>query len=232
MTNINNDYEEQLRKLAGDFEFFAHVTSHDLRDPLRQARIYTDELLSETQDKTHSNKIIKINEQIDLVLKKIALLREYSYLYQNKKEYESINLEALLQEILEEKKWTYNSAKIKITELPIIQGNTTHIKKLFSALLDNAIKFKSDKQLEIEISAKEENNFWLFAIKDNGIGLDTLYRELVFILFQRLDSEKNDGSYGAGLAFARKIVENHGGKIWYESDGESGTTFYFTIPKN
>lgn len=230
---LQKQYEEKIKKLAADFEFFAHLTSHDLRDPLRQARIYSNELLEKLEG-AEKQKLIQINEQVDLVLNKIALLREYSYIAASKGDFATVDLNVVIKEVLYElaDKIKLTGAEIKTGNFPIINGNPKHLKKLFLALIDNAIKFRiANEKLHVSIEATQEKNFWHFIISDNGIGLEEVYRELVFVLFQRLDNEAKNESLGAGLAFAKKIVENHGGKIWYKSDGESGTEFHFTLAK-
>lgn len=230
---IQQEFEAKIKKLASEFEFFAHVTSHDLRDPLRQARIYSDELSSKLHGE-EKQKLESINKLMDEVLKKIAILRDFSYVANNKEKPAEIDLNKILEEIIHDfnDKIKSSKADVKITKLPIINGNAKHIKRLFVYLIDNTIEFCSPgKNPKILISVADEKDFWHFTISDNGIGLDRVYRELVFVLFQRLDNTPENDKYGEGLAFAKKIVENHGGKIWYESDGESGTTFHFTIKK-
>lgn len=225
--------EEKLKKLAADFEFFAHITSHDLRDPLRQARIYSDELL-ENLTGEDKEKLCSINNLIDLVLNKIALLRDFSYIANGSGKFQEVDLNKLVAEITNSLAAEISSAKanIQIENLPVVNGNQAHLKRLFTALIDNALKFRDkEAKLTIHLSAEEEKDFWHFTISDTGIGLEEVYRELVFVLFQRLDNSEENPSLGAGLAFAKKIVENHGGKIWYKSDGESGTSFHFTIGK-
>lgn len=226
-SEMEQKFEEKIRKLAAEFEFFAHITSHDLRDPLRQARIYSDELLP-TLAPDALKKLNSINTLIDEVLKKIAILRDYSYVANNKEKLIEIDLNKIVGEIISGIK----DVKISSENLPTINGNKHHIQRLFRYLIDNAIRFgKKSKVPEIKISCTDEEKFWHFCIIDNGIGLDRVYRELVFVLFQKLDTSEENSHYGEGLAFAKKIVENHGGKIWYESDGESGTIFHFTIKK-
>jgi len=224
-------FESRLKKLAADFDFFAHVTSHDLRDPLRQARIYSDELIHNLQGED-KKKLELINSSIDQILDKIAILRDYSYVTNDKSIHAPVDINNSVNEALQEldSKIKAAAAQIRISPLPTLNGNKTHLKRLFLFLIDNAIKFRSlNVGLKISISAVEENDLWHFMIMDNGIGLDKVYRELVFVLFQKIDTEAKDDCYGTGLAFAKKIVENHGGEIWYESDGESGTIFHFTL---
>jgi light-regulated signal transduction histidine kinase (bacteriophytochrome) len=226
-------FEQRLKKLSADFEFFAHVTSHDLRDPLRQARIYSDELFNELPSQETRQKLESINKLIDCVLEKIALLHDFSYIANDKEKHTKVDLNKLAASILIElaDKIKSTNADIKIAKLPIISGNEKHLRRLFLALIDNAIKFRNNNiPPRIMVDAiKEGSGTWHFTISDNGIGLDKVYRELVFVLFQKLDNETENKADGTGLAFAKKIVENHGGTIWYESDGENGTVFHFTV---
>ncbi len=215
-----------------DSELIAHITSHDLHDPLVQARIYSNELLQQNNP-ANNEKLILISNLIDEMLKKIAILRDFAYISNNKGKYEELDLDIITHEILEEfsEKIKSANADITISKLPVVHGNKRHLKRLLSYLIDNSLTFSdTNKKLKIVIEAKEEEKFWHFTIADNGIGMDEIYQELVFILFQKLKTQSAN-NYGEGLAFAKKIVENHGGEIWYKSDGKSGTIFHFTIKK-
>jgi chemotaxis family two-component system sensor kinase Cph1 len=220
-------YETKIHSLSTDLELMAYITSHDLRDPLRQAIINCEEIKKTAPSELLNETISSINE----VIARIALLREYSYLANFDKEFESVDCNAVLQEALENLKDKISKYRVVITadNLPVVAGYQPHLLKLFTNLLDNAIKFNGTK---INISCEEQQEFFQFKITDNGMGLEEVYRELVFALFQRLTLEIKDGSYGAGLAFCKKIVKNHQGKIWYKSDGENGTSFYFTLLKH
>ncbi|MFW1424709.1 sensor histidine kinase, partial [Vibrio parahaemolyticus] len=100
-------------------------------------------------------------------------------------------------------------------------------------LLDNALKYsKENVPPIINIDVKETTDFWEFSITDNGIGIDPVFFEKIFILFQRLHNRKEYGGTGIGLSIAKRSVEFLGGKIWLSSEPDKGTTFYFTIPKN
>jgi two-component system, chemotaxis family, sensor kinase Cph1 len=104
--------------------------------------------------------------------------------------------------------------------------------QVFQNLLGNALKFRSERPLEIEVGARQESRFWRLWIKDNGIGFDPIKQDKIFQLFQRLHSRQKYEGTGIGLSICKKIIERHGGKIWVDSIPGIGSTFYFTLPLN
>jgi light-regulated signal transduction histidine kinase (bacteriophytochrome) len=122
-------------------------------------------------------------------------------------------------------------AELNIGQLPTITGNETELRQIFQNLLVNALKFHSDHQPIIDINCHEEAEYWEFYVKDNGIGIDPRFKERIFGLFQRLNSQESFEGTGIGLALCRKIIDNLGGKIWVESTLGQGATFCFRIPK-
>jgi len=101
---------------------------------------------------------------------------------------------------------------------------------LFASLMENAIKFRSEHQPEIHVSAAEKKNDWIFSVRDNGIGIDPRYSDRIFGMFRRIHNEGYPGA-GVGLAIARQIIEQHGGRIWVESRPGRGATFFFSLPQ-
>ncbi len=227
---MTENSEVKLDSLIKDFELFAHIASHDLRDPLRQALYNLDDLKKNKGD--NAELIEGAQDCINEVLSKIALLREYSHLINCKKEFEKVDLNEVLAAVLGDlrEKINASNAEINYKKLPVIIGNEGHLVMLFKELVDNSIKFKGDDVTKIDVSCEQHDGVYKFIIKDNGVGIEEFYRELIFGLFQRLNPEIKDGSYGVGLAFARKIVENHGGKIWFDTgENEDGVRFHFIL---
>ena len=112
--------------------------------------------------------------------------------------------------------------------LPVVHGNQALLLRVFLNLIENAIKYRGDKAPTIQVSASSNGKEYMFAIRDNGIGIDPKYQAQVFQVFRRLHGG-GDGS-GVGLATCKQIVERLHGRIWVESELGNGSTFYFTLP--
>jgi light-regulated signal transduction histidine kinase (bacteriophytochrome) len=126
---------------------------------------------------------------------------------------------------------TESGAAVTHGPLPVIAGDETQIGQLFQNLIGNAIKYRNCEAPEVQVSCREKDNDWLFAVKDNGIGIDPRNAERIFITFQRLHTRGEYAGTGIGLAVCKKIVERHGGRIWVESELGKGAAFFFTVPR-
>ena len=116
-------------------------------------------------------------------------------------------------------------------ELPTITCEPIRLKQVFENLTSNAIKFNDKPQPVVEVACEEDDGFYTFSVRDNGIGIDKRHHQKIFQMFQRLGSREEHEGTGAGLTICKKIVEAHGGKVWVESKPGEGSTFSFTIPK-
>lgn len=131
------------------------------------------------------------------------------------------NLAASIQE---------SGAMIHVGEMPQLAADPDQMLRLFQNLVGNAIKFRREEDTPvIEIDARRDDAHWLFSVQDNGIGIDPQYAEKIFVVFKKLHNNVRFEGTGIGLAIVKKIVERHGGKIWFESQPGKGTTFYFTL---
>ena len=123
-----------------------------------------------------------------------------------------------------------NDADIRWEVLPTVLADHTQMIQVFQNLLSNAIKFRGEEPPVIRIGAWQDGDAWLITVKDNGIGIDPLYAEKVFEIFQRLHNRDKYPGTGIGLAICRRIIERHGGRIRVDSAEGEGSTFAFTLP--
>jgi light-regulated signal transduction histidine kinase (bacteriophytochrome) len=159
-------------------------------------------------------------------------LLEYSQVTRKDKEFVRINCEQILAETSMNLKVPIEESNAIISHdpLPVIVGDKEMLIELFQNLISNSIKYHGDDPPEIHISVKEENNTYRFSFKDNGIGMSSDHLDRIFTIFQRLHGKDEYEGTGIGLSIAQKIVHEHGGQIWVESEIGNGSTFYFTIP--
>jgi signal transduction histidine kinase len=122
-------------------------------------------------------------------------------------------------------------ASVTYDAMPTISGNPAQMIQVFQNLIGNAIKYRREGvHPRIHVAARQESDFWIFSVTDNGIGIDPKDRDSIFGVFQQLHG-RSAGGAGIGLAVAKRIVEQHGGTIRVESDGDTGSRFLFSVPK-
>jgi light-regulated signal transduction histidine kinase (bacteriophytochrome) len=122
-------------------------------------------------------------------------------------------------------------AELEVHPIPSIWADEMQMTQLVQNLLSNAMKLHGKEKPRVEISSTEMNAEIVFAVKDNGIGLNMAYADRIFQMFQRLNSGSKYPGTGIGLAIAKKIIERHSGRIWVESEEGKGATFFFSIPR-
>lgn len=219
-------------------ENFAYFASHDLQTPLRSIISFTQLLNKKLADKI----TVEEQEYMDFIIMSSLNMKNLvtdilSYSQVNSKEISlsKVNLSQILTELISEFKNDSNEkqAAIVIHDTPKnIVADRTKLRQVFSNLISNAVKF-TDKETkpEISIRGEEHQNHWLFSVKDNGIGIEKEFQDVIFLLFKSLHPKSEYKGTGIGLALVKKIVEQHQGKIWIESELGKGTVFYFTIEK-
>lgn len=250
--NAENDLRESMDRVANitknthDWEDFAYIASHDLREPLRGFNMYLDILNEELQG------IIGYNHQVMFdVLKKLTrrmnnLLESLLTVARSGTSSGSLT-NAPLNKVIEDSKRNLlamiaeNKVEIRIPRpLPDVYGDYSQMVSLFQNLIVNAIKYNDKEEKWIEIGFEEvensspnpteQNQGLVFYVKDNGCGIDKKYHELIFQVFKRVPvSGCESTGTGIGLYIIKKIIERHNGRIWVESTPGVGSTFYFTL---
>jgi light-regulated signal transduction histidine kinase (bacteriophytochrome) len=163
----------------------------------------------------------------------IESLLEYSRVQTRGKEPGPVDAEKLLAQVLRALHPLIEESQAHITHdtLPVVTADAPQISLVLQNLIENGIKFRKDDAPEIHVSAKEAIDEWIFSVRDNGIGIEPQYQERVFRLFQRLHTRSERSGTGIGLALCKRVVDRHGGRIWFESTPGEGATFYFTLPR-
>ncbi|MGB7415231.1 MAG: ATP-binding protein, partial [Thermosynechococcaceae cyanobacterium] len=233
--NHQQSLVDALTRSNRDLEQFAYVASHDLREPLRKVKSFSELLLQGYQDQLDSTAQQYINFMTSGVDRMEALIQDlltYSRLSQDTNTLIAVDLNMALESVLHDLELLIGEHQVTIThtDLPTVTANATAMQQLFLNLISNAIKFRSDTPPTIHITAQRRQQEWLFSVQDNGIGIKPKFKDRIFVIFQRLHSRTQYPGTGIGLALCRRIVENLGGRIWVESDAEQGSTFYFTLP--
>lgn len=225
---------EELRRSNRDLQQFAYVASHDLQEPLRMVASFVQLLERRVKDQIPEEAREWINFAVDGVKRMQGLINDllqYSRVGTRGKEFEQVDLNAVLEYVTTNLQAAIEEHKAQVThdELPTVLGDKVQLGQLFQNLVGNAIKFHGEKPPEVHVSAEQRDGKWLFAVRDNGIGIDPEYADRIFVIFQRLHTREEYAGTGIGLAICKKIVERHGGEIRVESDPGKGATFRFTL---
>jgi signal transduction histidine kinase/Flp pilus assembly protein TadD len=220
---------EELRR-------FAFIASHDLKEPLRTIGSYSSLLKRRYKDKLDQD----ANEFLDYITSGVSrmykLLNEvldYSKIEEDELSIETVDVNETIDYVIinlgnqiEKKK-----ATVEKSELPMVKATHTHITQLFQNLITNGLKYNDTESPKILISCATDSNSHVFSVSDNGIGIDMIYKDKIFDMFQRLHGKDEYEGTGVGLAICKKIVSQYGGDIWMNSEQGQGTTFYFSLPK-
>lgn len=226
----------QLQEAAKDLENFSYSISHDLRAPLRAIDNFSSILLSE-----YGEKLDPEGRRLIGVVRRNAsrmgtLIRDilaFAHAGDRDLILADIDLQGLVNDVIEELKPAFAGRQVHFSlgPLPHITADTALIRKVWTNLLANAIKFTRPREVaEIEITAQVSGSEVICCVKDNGVGFEPEYGHKLFGIFQRLhDTEEFEGT-GIGLGIVKRSIDKHGGRVWAEGTPGSGAAFYFSLP--
>jgi signal transduction histidine kinase len=236
---LEKKVEERTADLAAsnrDLQQFAYVASHDLQEPLRMVASYVQLLERRYSGRLDEEADKFIRYAVDGAVRMQRLINDllaYSRITTQERKSGPVDCECILQETLLNLQPAIQESRAIVSHdpLPTVQADGVQLTQLFQNLIGNAIKYRGADDPRVHLSVRRNGAEWRFCVRDNGVGIDPQFAERIFVIFQRLHSEKTHPGTGIGLAVCKRIVERHGGRIWVESEPGQGARFYFTLPQ-
>ncbi|HNC09218.1 MAG TPA: ATP-binding protein, partial [Anaerolineales bacterium] len=233
---IQEKLVKELESKNQELEHFTYTASHDLKSPLITIRGFLGYLEKDAHAGNFERlekDIQRISDATEKMHRLLSELLELSRVGKPMNEKKNVSFQSLVMKALQQVEGQIMERQVAIkvgSDFPSVYVDEERMIEALQNLFDNALKFMGDQpKAEIEINHLSQDNTIVYFIKDNGIGIKKEFQERVFGLFDKLNT--NSPGTGIGLAIVRRIIEMHGGKIWIESDGSSGTTFFFTLPE-
>lgn len=230
-------FAQRLEARNRELQDFVHVASHDLQEPLRKVRVFSDRLLKLCGSALPEEGRVYIERMLHAIQRMETLIKDlltYSRITRRTQTFQPLDLTQTTREVLNdlEVRIEETGANITLGPLPTISADPTQMRQLMQNLLSNALKFRRrDVPPVIQIVGELlDGGRCRLTVTDNGIGFDEKYLDRIFTVFQRLHSATEYEGTGVGLTVCRKIVERHGGDITAKSKPGEGATFIVTLP--
>jgi light-regulated signal transduction histidine kinase (bacteriophytochrome) len=225
----------ELARTKAELEQLAYAAGHDLREPARLISSYVQLLAERSKsrlDEEANDLIASAMDGVGQLLERLDGLVQYSRVTTRGAEFQPVNCKDVLDRVLAslDEPIAESGAQVTQENLPTVLADPNQVRTVFHHLLANALTFRSVDPPKVRVRAEAGDGEWVFAVEDNGIGIDPQNAQRIFEVFQRLHTRAERPGVGVGLAVTKRIVERHGGRIWVESSPGTGATFYFTLP--
>jgi len=223
----------ELARTNAELEQFAYVASHDLQEPLRMVSSYSSLLLRQYNEKFDERGQKYVHTLIESTGRMQVLIRDILALSRVGKIESPASFKAndILTQALFNLKSTLDESGATVTSdsLPEITCDALLIGQVFQNLIANAIKFRGVQNPQVHISTEVSPSGTHFTVSDNGIGIPAEHRHKIFGIFQRLHTRAEYPGTGIGLAFCKKVIQHHNGRIWADENVGGGSVFHFTL---
>lgn len=230
----NQRLRMQLDRAGANFEEFVSLAAHNLRESLRDVVSFGEILAEEYRgrlDSTADLYLTRIQAGAGTMQSLLVDVVNYWAIDTGRQPPSRTEMEAVLRQALlsTERDIEEKNATVTHDPLPAVMGDSEALTRVLQHLIGNAMRFCGASP-RIHISAERQDiGSWVFAVRDNGPGIDPAFHNRIFGVFRRLHGKEYPGN-GLGLAFCKKVIEGHGGRIWIDSKDGGGATFYFTLP--
>ncbi len=227
------DVRRQLERASADFEEFVSMAAHNLRESLREVASFS-QLMAETYagrlDSDADVFLGRIQDGAARMQSLLADVVDYWATDAGGRQPSRTDMEAVLRQALlsTDKQIREKNAIVTHDPLPQVCGDFEILTKVLHHLIRNAVEFCGTPPPRVHILSRREGLHWVFSVQDNGPGIDPAFKGRIFGVFKRLHGKEHPGN-GLGLAFCKKAIEWHGGRIWMESTPGEGATFCFTL---
>jgi signal transduction histidine kinase len=227
----------ELQRSNEELRRFAHTLAHEIRAPL-QLLASASELIrvkhAASFDEQSNGFIDSMQAAVNGMSELIRDLLDFAQVGTgSEKSFARVELQTALDAALLLLRHDLDALAATVThdKLPAISGDEVQLRHLLQNLIGNSLKYGSERAPQIHISAEAAvDNYWTIRVEDNGRGIESEFHEQIFEPLKRFhEPDKIPGS-GIGLAFCKRVVEHHGGRLWVRSEPGEGSTFFFTLP--
>ncbi len=241
LRNLNTELKRETIKLEdanNELEAFAYSVSHDLRVPLRAIDGFSRIVIEDYENELDEEGVRLLNVVRENTKKMGQLIDDILLLSRagrQEMKISDLDMTSLAKSIYANFHQDTEGRTVIFTvdDLPRAMGDRVLLTQVLTNLIGNAIKFTRDNNItKIEVGFKNENDDYIYYVKDNGAGFDMKYYDKLFGLFQRLHTQEEFNGTGVGLSIVQRIISRHGGRVWGEGKVGEGATIYFSLPKN